>query len=364
MHTQAPGRVNLIGEHTDYNGGYVMPCAIARATRVVAYERSDRRVSVVSEGRAQVTFDLDAIPEHRSGDWRDYARGVLLELQASGVTLHGADLRVTSDVPIGAGLSSSASFEIATALAMLALSHAEMNPLALAKLGQRAEIRHVGARVGIMDQFAVTFGKAGHALLLDTRTLQFQPIPVPNSAAIVICNTMVKHDLASGEYNARRSECERAVMLLQQRYPDVRELRDVSEAQLLEARELLDETAFNRALHVVRENARVLEAAQALRDDDLHAFGALMNASHESLRTRYAVSSEELDTMVDLARALPGVYGARMTGGGFGGCTVNLVKREHAADFGKRIAQAYEERTGIRPEIYDGTPSAGASVQR
>jgi galactokinase len=363
VHTQAPGRVNLIGEHTDYNGGFVLPCAIARATRVSVQRRADRGVTFLSEGRAPARFDLDALPRQPSHDWRDYARGVLLELRAAGLPLCGADLEIAGDVPIGAGLSSSASFEIATALAMLAICNAAMEPLELAKLAQRAEIRHAGMRCGIMDQFAVTFGSAGHALFLDTRTLEFEAIPVPRGAAIVICNTMIKHKLAAGEYNARRRECERAVALLQQRYPEIRELRDVSEEQLLDARDLLDATAFQRALHVVTENDRVVRAADALRENDLEGFGALMNASHESLRSRYEVSCEELDIMVDLAREIPGVFGARMTGGGFGGCTVNLVESARISKFRESIARSYEALTGIRPEIYDGTPSAGASIQ-
>lgn len=340
-----------------------MPCAISRATYVSVRPRADRIVAVASPGRAPARFDLDALSGKRSGDWRDYPRGVLLELRAAGLELCGADFEVTSDVPIGAGLSSSASFEIAAGLAALAVCGEQMEPLHLAQLAQRAEIRHVGTRCGIMDQFAATFATAGHALFLDTRTLQFETLALPEDACIAICNTMVKHQLASGEYNARREECERAVRLLQQRYPEIRELRDVSEAQLLDARALLDAAAFDRALHVVTENERVLRAAEALRSGDLRTFGDLMNASHESLRTRFAVSCPELDTMAELARELPGVYGARMTGGGFGGCTVNLVQARHAAEFRERIAREYAKRTGIDPEIYDGTPSDGARIE-
>jgi galactokinase len=287
----------------------------------------------------------------------------LLELRAAGVTLRAANMRITGTLPPGAGLSSSASFEIAVALAALALAGVQMKPLNLAKLAQRAEVEHAGTRCGIMDQFAVTHGVKGHALFLDTRSLQCEPLPVPKSAAVVICNTMVEHELSAGEYNTRRRECEQAVAQLRRRYPGVTQLRDVNEVQLHEARFLLGDTLFDRALHVVTENRRVVEAARALRSRNLQEFGALMNQSHESLRTRYAVSCAELDTMVSLAQELPGVYGSRMTGGGFGGCTVTLVQSQHGDEFRERIAHAYLEETGIVPEIYDGSPAAGAAVQ-
>jgi galactokinase len=355
--------VNLIGEHTDYNGGYVMPCAVPYYTDVEAVERDGSTIRLESASCGPAAFEIDALRETRSRDWRDYARGIFIELRAAGVLLRGAEMRVSGTLPLGAGLSSSASFEIAVALAALALSGVQMKPRHLVKLAQRAEAEHTGTQCGIMDQFAVTFGVKGHALFLDTRSLQCEPIPVPKSAAVVICNTMVKHELAAGEYNARRRECEQAVAHLRRRYPDVMQLRDVTEAQLHEARFLLDETLFNRALHVVTENRRVVEAARALRSSNLQQFGALMNESHESLRTRYAVSCAELDTMVQLARELPGVYGSRMTGGGFGGCTVTLVRAEDADEFRERIAGAYHQKTGIVPEIYDGFPAAGAAVQ-
>lgn len=363
VRVRAPGRVNLIGEHTDYNGGFVMPCAVPYYTDIEAMQRDGNAIRLESASCGLAEFDVRALPETRSNDWRDYARGIFLELRAAGVALCPAEMRISGTLPLGAGLSSSASFEIAVGLAALALSGVQMKPLHLAKLAQRAEAEHAGTQCGIMDQFAVTFGVKGHALFLDTRSLQCEPLPVPKSAAVVICNTMVKHELAAGEYNARRRECEQAVAQLRRRYPDVAQLRDVTETQLHEARFLLDGTLFDRALHVVTENRRAIEAARALRSGNLQRFGALMNDSHESLRTRYAVSCAELDIMVGIARELPGVYGSRMTGGGFGGCTVTLVESRRADEFRESIARAYREKTGVTPEIYDGSPAAGAAVQ-
>jgi galactokinase len=360
--TRAPGRVNIIGEHTDYNDGFVLPCAIAYDTRVLATQRRDRMITVRSHFEEPAAFDIDRLPPQRRGEWSDYARGVFIELCHAGVALTGADVKIAGTLPLGAGLSSSASFEIALALAMLALAGSGMAPLDLARLAQRAEIRHVGTRCGIMDQYAVLFAREGCAVFLDTRTLESQLIPVAAGMAIVICNTMVRHDLAAGRYNERRSECEQAVRILQTRFPQIRALRDVSLEQLEGARALLPHVVFRRARHVVTENARVLDAVQALRDEDLPRLGELLYESHLSLRTDYEVSCPELDLLVDLARRFDGTIGARMTGGGFGGCTLNLVRAQHADEFKSTIAGAYHARTGILPEMYDGAPSAGACV--
>jgi galactokinase len=356
--------VNLIGEHTDYNDGFVLPCGIAYDTRVRATERRDRMVTVRSSFGEPAVFDLERLAMERAGMWSDYARGVFVELREAGVNLYGVDLRVDASVPPGAGLSSSASFEIAVALAMLAMARAEMPPLDLARLAQRAEVRHVGTRCGIMDQIAVLCAQAGHALFLDTRTLEIEQIAVPPDAAIVICNTMVKRRLAAGSYNERREECERAVERLRSRYPEIRALRDVSVEQLQRAQDLLPSALLQRARHVVTENERVMHAVEAMRAHDLQRLGGLMYESHGSLRDDYAVSSPELDVLVRLARSFDGTMGARMTGGGFGGCTVNLVQADRAPTFRAYIAQAYRSETGVMPEIYDGTPSAGASVTR
>jgi galactokinase len=247
---------------------------------------------------------------------------------------------------------------------MLAVAGIEMPPMDLALLAQRAEVQHVGTRCGIMDQVAALCAKTGCALFLDTRTLEMEQIPLPPRAAIMICNTMVKHELASGAYNERRAECERAVELLRTRHREVRALRDLSSENLQRAEALLPPPLFARARHVVTENARVGQAVQALRANDLTRMGTLMFESHASLRDDYAVSCAELDMLVELARSFDGTIGARMTGGGFGGCTVNIVYAERAQAFRAHIAAAYRRETGITPEIYDGTPSAGASVTR
>lgn len=329
---------------------------------MTAQARAGREVVVRSRGDEAI-FDLDDSAATRRRDWRDYVCGVLAELRAAGIALAGADLSVRGTLPIGAGLSSSASFEAALAMALLAVAGTAMEKMALANLLQRAEIEYAGTRCGIMDQFAVLQARAGHAMFLDTRSMHCEHIAIPESLAIVICNTMVKHELAgAGTYNERRRECEESVGLLRTRYPNVRELRDLSMGDLLQARDVLPAQLFERCLHVVGENARVLEAVEALREQDFPKLGAIMKASHESLRTNYAVSCAELDTLVGLAIELPGVYAARMTGAGFGGCTVNIVERGHTGEFRKRIAAAYRRETGIVPEIYDGTPVTGASL--
>jgi len=342
---RAPGRVNLIGEHTDYNDGFMMPCAIGYYTRASVRPRDDGRIVLTNPHDAKGIV---------------YAQGVIAELRGAGVAVPGIDIETGGDLPIGAGLSSSAAFEVAVALAALGLAHAEMDRLELAKLCQRAENVHVGIRSGIMDQYTVLFGKRDSAVLIDSETLAHRYVPVPRSAQIVICNTMVKHELAAGEYNTRREQCEAAVAALRQWIPSLASLRHVSVGELMQHEADLDPVLFRRARHVVTENARVLAAEKALESDDLRRFGALMNASHDSLRDDYEVSAVELDAMVDIARRCEGVYGARMTGGGFGGCTVNLVAAEFADAFRERIAREYRAATGIAPALYDGTPVNGA----
>jgi galactokinase len=355
--------VNIIGEHTDYNDGFVMPCAIAAETRVYATLRSDPFVTARSSyAERSAAFDLKTLPDGRQGAWSDYVLGIIAELRASGVELPGADLQIAGNVPVGAGLSSSASLEIAVALAMLSISETSMDRKELALLAQRAEIQYAGARVGIMDQFTVLFARAGSAVFLDTRSLEFEYIDIPPGAAIVICNTMVKHALAASAYNERRAQCEEGVRILQQREYAVRSLRDVNMQMLDSAKTELRPLIYVRCRHVISENERVQKAAAALRRNDLVRLGTLMYASHESLRSDYDVSCPELDTMVEIAKQFEGTIGARMTGGGFGGCTVNVVHASRAVEFRKHMRDAYLASTGITPEIYDGTPSPGACV--
>jgi galactokinase len=350
---RAPGRVNLIGEHTDYNDGFVMPVAIDFFTQIILFPLDTRALEFYSDNfKEKVVLDFDNLPKSRSRHWSDYVVGVALRLIGEGHELRGARLMISSNVPIGSGLSSSAALEVATAYALATSSDLKIERVELAKLCRRAENEFVGARVGIMDQFVSFFGESDKALLLDCRSLEFEHLPVPPSAQLVICNTMVKHDLASGAYNERRQQCEEGVKLLRTVLPNVTALRDVTSQQLEEHRKELPEVIYRRCRHVVTENERVLDAASALKQGDVAKFGQLMNQSHQSLRDDYEVSCAELDLMVGLARKVEGVFGARMTGGGFGGCTVNLVRRDKIDEFQNTVAAGYQEATGLTPEVY------------
>lgn len=358
---RAPGRVNLIGEHTDYNDGFVMPAALDLSVFVRIWAREDRKLEIRSENFGeQIEFDLDEPNPVGRGLWSDYVVGVAVMLQKAGYRVRGANLHIRGEVPVGSGLSSSAAVEVATACALAANSGLSIDPRELALLCQQAENEFVGARVGIMDQFTSLFGKAGHTLLLDCRSLDFMLLPMPDTVNLVICNTMVKHALASSAYNERRAECEAGVRHFAQFLPHVKALRDVTIAELHEFRGDLPETVYRRCRHVITENARVLAAGQALKHHDLFRFGELMAQSHESLRDDYEVSSKELDLMVDLARKVKGVYGARMTGGGFGGCTVNLVDAGHVEELRQTVAHEYQRITTLKPEIYVCEPADGA----
>jgi galactokinase len=356
---RAPGRVNLIGEHTDYNDGYVLPAAIGLATYVAAAPQEEPRLMLQARGLAQAAaFDLnDANPKPR-GDWSDYARGVALELQRAGVRLSGAALLIDGDLPLGAGLSASASFEVATALALSRLAGVEIASVELAKLCQRAENEFVGVRCGVMDQFIVACAQAGAATLLDCRTLAARPIAIDPAARLIVCDSGVRHALAGGEYNLRRRDCETAVGLLKGILPGVTALRDVSPAQLEVKAAVLPAEIYRRARHVVSENWRTLFAAAALEEGRLDECGRMMNASHASLRDDYEVSCPELDALVEAARALPGVYGARMMGGGFGGCTINLVAENCAEEFFDAMGAAFGEES---PAMFCCAPVAGAA---
>jgi len=360
----APGRVNLIGEHTDYNDGFVLPCAIEFSTHVAIAAHPDQRLVLRStEFSEPFELDLKNPPRKARGVWSDYVVGVAVTLRNSGYTLPGANLLVHGEVPIGAGLSSSAAIEVATALALLSLSDAKPPLPEVAKLCQQAENEFVGAHVGIMDQFVSCLGKAGHALLLDCRSLQFEQVATPEQVKLVICNTMVKHELAGGEYNRRREECEAGVQILSQSFLGIRALRDVTREQLSSHANAMPPIIYKRCLHVVEENQRVLQAVEFLRSGNLREMGQLMRESHRSLRDLYEVSCRELDLMVEAAEGLPGYYGGRMTGGGFGGCTVNLVESGDAEAFRESIAGRYREQTGISPNIYICSPANGAGVQ-
>jgi galactokinase len=353
---RAPGRVNLIGEHVDYSEGFVLPLAIDRATFAAAAPRDGRRVRVRSLDRGETAeFDLDERDPKPAGTWSDYAHGVALAL-ARRVPLAGADLVLHTTVPIGAGLSSSAAFEVAVGLALLTVSGAALPPAELARAAREAENGFVGLRSGIMDQLASTLGVRDHALLIDCRSEEVTPVPLPPGVAVVVADTEVKHALASSAYNQRRAESEEAARRL-----GVRALRDVSVADFARRGATLPEPLRRRARHVVGENARVLATVLALREGDVRTAGAHMNESHDSLRDDYEVSSPELDLLVDAARGVDGVYGARMTGGGFGGSIVALVRRDAVASLTKALDSAYTARYGRAPAVMDVRASDGAA---
>jgi galactokinase len=359
----APGRVNLIGEHTDYNQGFVFPCAIGFQTWIAIAPRPDHRIALCSENFPdKFEFDAHRLPAKKTGNWSDYIIGVATTLQQAGHKIQGANILVNGEVPIGSGLSSSAAIEVASALAFLSLAGDSLPLTEVAKMCQKAENDFVGARVGIMDQFVSCLGREGNALLLDCRSLEYKLVPLPSSLRIVICNTMVKHELAGGEYNTRREACDQAVKILSRRYEGVHSLRDVSHEQLEAQQNEIPKKIYNRALHVISENQRVLDAVDALRAHDIDKVGRLMRESHNSLRDLYEVSCRELDLMVESAEGLPGYRGGRMTGGGFGGCTVNLVNASDADIFAEQIAARYRKKTGIQPDVYISFPANGAGV--
>lgn len=349
----APGRVNLIGEHTDYNDGFVLPMAINRRTVVAAAANEDGIVRVNSLNlNDSAVFDLEQKYSPGGPRWVNYVEGVARVLSESGNAISGANLTISSNVPIGSGLSSSAALEMSVGLAMVSMSGTHIDLVDLARAAQQAEHRYAGTKSGLMDQLSAAFGRKGHALLIDCRSLERTAIPLNiGEIAVVVCNTNVKHELAGSEYNARRAECEQGVELLRQRMPEIRALRDVRLTAFEANQDALPEPIKRRCRHVITENERTLRAAEALRHHDIVSFGRLMQESHRSLRDDYEVSCRELDVMVDVAMEQEGVAGARMTGGGFGGCTVNLVEMRMVDQFCERVAKGYEERTGIESSI-------------
>lgn len=350
----APGRVNIIGEHTDYNDGFVLPMAIDRRTYVAIASRKDRRVRIVSEVLNDAAeFGIDRPEGLQNHKWARYVAGVVWILASRGFVLPGADVLIDSDVPIGGGLSSSAALEVAIGKAFTSVAGAKIDPKDLALAGQKAEHDFVGAKVGIMDQLTATLGRQQHALLIDCRSLATREIPLTNlNAAIVVCNTNVKHELASSAYNQRRAECEEGVKLLSQRLPGLRALRDVTIADFEKYEDELPQLVRRRCRHVITENDRTVKAAEALERGDRQQLGELMRQSHESLRTDYEVTCPELDAMVEIAWRLQGTLGTRMTGGGFGGCTINIVRKDAVEHFSRTVAEEYRAATRIDPEIY------------
>ena len=361
---QAPGRVNLIGEHTDYNAGFVFPVAIDRWAVVAARSRVDSRVRIYSAMHDEVAeFRADDVLEAQ-GSWADYPKGVVREFQKLGHSLCGFDAAIVGNVPMGAGLSSSAAVEMAVGMGLVVLNRIEISGPDLALLGQRAENHFVGVNCGIMDQFISANGRAGHALFLDCRDLSFELVPLfGDDVQIVICNSGVTRGLTDSAYNDRRSACESGVSILARAVgEDIRALRDVSMEILDVYGGALSETVLKRCRHVITENERTQRAVALLKDGDLSGFGQLMVASHESLRDDYEVSGKELDLLVEIALNVPGVFGARMTGAGFGGCTVNIVERDAVPALTDAINEQYPRTTGLTPEIYVCSAVNGAEL--
>jgi galactokinase len=360
---RAPGRINLIGEHTDYNDGLVMPAAIDLSTWVAIAPRGDRRIEVYSDNLSDgSSFDLDEREPRARRHWSDYVRGVAVMLERAGHRLAGANLFVCSELPIGSGLSSSAAIEVAVGFGLLDAAGYNIDNVELAKLCQRAESEFVGMRCGIMDQFISCCGRQGQALVLDCRSLDYRQLRIPDGIRLVICNTMVKHELASGEYNRRRADCEAGARRLAEILPGVTSLRDVTLEDLEKHKGSLTDIIYRRCRHVISENARVAAAAEALECGDLGRFGILMGDSHLSLKDDYEVSCDELDLMVELSERGAGVFGSRMMGGGFGGCTINLVRSEKVEEFKREVAAEYERATGHAPEIYVCATADGVGI--
>jgi galactokinase len=350
---RAPGRVNLIGEHTDYNDGFVLPVAIDRATYIAARPRDDQKVGLAAlDIPDQDIFDLDTVERSTAHPWSNYIRGVAKGLLVAGHTLGGANMLITSDVPRGAGLSSSAALEVAVGYAFQLLNKLNILGEELALLAQGAENSFVGVQSGIMDQFISVLGRANHALLLDCRDLNYRLIPIPPTVAIVVCDSHVERTLAASAYNQRRAECDEAVRLFKQWHPKISALRDISVDQFHAHEADLPEPVRSRARHVISENDRALRGAAALEAGRVAEFGSLMNESHASLRDDYQVSIPELDTLVEAARRVPGCLGSRLTGAGFGGCTVSLVEGSAVEAFRRDVAAAYRAATGRDTTIY------------
>jgi galactokinase len=363
---RGPGRVNLIGEHTDYNDGFVLPAAIGLEIRIALVPTDDRRVEIVlADGGERRGFDLDAIGPAR-GAWIDYVAGTAWSLLEHGVRLRGFRGVLTSDLPTSSGLSSSAALELASAWALLDppdLAAHGLSGMDLARLCQRAENEYVGVRCGLMDQFASSLGQAGHAQLLDCRSLEYRPVRLPSDDHVLVaCDTGSPRRLEASEYNARRAQCERAVEVISRAEPGVTSLRDVDEEMLARHEGTLDEETRRRVEHVVREDVRVLETVQALEEGDLATVGRLFAESHRSLRDLYEVSSPELDAMAEIAWATDGVEAARMTGAGFGGCTVNIVRRDAVERFRAAVEREYPERTGRTPRFLVVEAADGAGL--
>jgi galactokinase len=359
---RAPGRVNLIGEHTDYNLGYVLPVALEMACYVAIAPSRDNTLRVRSQDlNEEFTIGITEILHARPQDaWHDYVIGVAQQLVKAGIELSGSNLLIRSEVPVGSGLSSSAALEIGTAFALL--NGRSMDPLEIATLGQRAETQFVGVPVGIMDQYASVFGRENAAIQIDCRSLNHEYVTLPSDVSVIAVNSLVKHELGSSAYRERVAECKAAVQALQATDPNIKNLRDVPLDVFVKVQETVPPIPRQRARHVISDTQRVLDFAKAAEANDLAEMGRLFIASHRSMQYDYEISCEEIDFLVDTAIKIPGVYGARMTGGGFGGCTVNLVKPDALSRFHDQLAESYSQKYGLNPVFYNCKPANGAGL--
>jgi len=357
----APARVNLIGEHTDYTGGFVMPMAIDFQTLAVVSPRKDGRAVFYSDNYdEEVGFEIASLEKNPAGHWSDYPAGVLWSLRQEGIAIDGFNMSLAGDVPLGAGLSSSASVEVATAMALLEHAGADLPLEKVATLCRRAENEYVGARSGIMDQFAVAGCVANRAMLLDCRSLAYKLVPLPDEVRVVICNSMVKHAVATGQYGDRNAEVLAGQVVLQQERPGVKLLRDATLDDLEACRSMMSAASFKRCRHIITENTRVMQAQEALLRGDLEQFGVLMVEAHVSVRDDFAASCEEVDVLVAIAMRQTECFGARITGGGFGGCSVNIVRADAAEKFVATLRREYAAKTGIEADCFVCTPADGA----
>jgi galactokinase len=357
----APARVNLIGEHTDYTGGFVVPMAIGFRTVAVVSGRDDGQAIFYSANyEEEAVFDIASLGREPRGHWSDYPAGVLWSLQQEGIAPGGFEMSLAGDVPLGAGLSSSASIEVATAMALLGHACVKLPLEKIATLCRRAENEYVGAKSGIMDQFVVVGGVAHRAMLIDCRSLEYELLPLPEQVRVVICDSMVKHAVATGEYGDRRDEVEAGQAVLRRQRPGVELLRDATLADLDACKDKMTAASFARCHHIITENDRVMKAKEALLQGDVRRFGELMVEAHASMRDDFAASCVEVDTLVEVAMGQAACFGARITGGGFGGCTVNVVRANESQEFVAAVRREYAERTGIVAECFVCEASDGA----
>jgi galactokinase len=361
---RSPARVNIIGEHTDYNNGFVFPASINRSLRIAAATREDRICRVFSTRYdTTVEFSLDELKKTR--EWTDYVKGTLKELIVRELPVGGFDAVIGGDLPVASGLSSSAALELAVSACCQVLFGFEVEPWEDIKLARRAENHFVGVNCGIMDQFSIRLGRKGHGLFLDCRSLEYEAVPIPEDELVfVIADSKVERGLGNTEYHTRQKQCERGRLFFKSINKSLKTLRDVSEDLLIVNREKLDPVIYRRCRHVITENKRVEKAVAALKAPDMKLFGDMMNISHESCKSDYEVSCRELDILVELARKVPGVLGARMTGAGFGGCTINLVSRNRVDEFQDKVGRLYQSSTGLVPEFIVTGAEAGVETRK